>query len=466
MITLKLTEIRSLLNGRLIRGPENMDIHDAIIFHQHKLKKSHTLVFMDKRKAISEKKWKRMIRNAPCAVITDHEQDAVHGNDNERLTIIQVGNVREAFMKFVRYYRKICSLPIVAITGTCGKTTTREMLTHIMEENHSVTSTEWNDNAPHRSFEYLMKINEGTDFGIFETGLGGPGDLRYHCKVYQPDIGVITNIGSYHLDRCKTPEGYLAAKAEMLEGLQNKGTLLLNADDPNTSKISLEEYKGTVHYFSIHKHSDFRGTSISISEEGTRFTLQANGKEYPAFIPEIGEHHVYNGLAALRAAMELGEDIETGIRRLSSFQNIERHFELRKGVNGSTIIDDTWNVNPTSLREAIKTFSIIGKGKKRVALLGNIERLGAETKDVHKQIGKYVVECGIDVLITYGKKAQYIAEQAARESQDIIVFPFTSIKGMEKTILNHLDEDTYVLVKCRAGSRPLMRLRKRLMESE
>ncbi|WP_175990566.1 UDP-N-acetylmuramoyl-tripeptide--D-alanyl-D-alanine ligase [Bacillus sp. Marseille-Q1617] len=464
MMKLHLKEIRGAVEGALVSGSENMDIHDAIIFHQHKLKMTNTLVFIDKRKPISEKKWNRMVRNAPCAVITDHDQAAVSGE--EGMTIIQVRNVREAFTKFVKYFRGIYTLPIVAITGTCGKTTTREMLTHILEENHSVVSTEQNDNTPHRSFEYLMKINESTDAGVFETGLGGPGDLRYHCKVYQPDIGIITNIGVYHLDRCKTFEGYLAAKAEMLEGLQNKGTLILNADDPNSSKINLEEYKGNVLYFSIHQPSGFRGTHISISEKGTHFTLHANGRKYPAFIPEIGEHHVYNGLAALRAAVELGVDIKIGIRRLRTFKNLERHFQLRKGRNGSTIIDDTWNVNPTSLKEAIKTLSLIAKDKKRIALIGNVERLNRKTKDIHKELGKYVVEYGIDVLFTYGKKAKILAEQASMESENIIVYPFTSIKGMEKLILKHLDEQSYMLVKCRAGSKPLMRLKERLMSEE
>ncbi|MGR3765500.1 UDP-N-acetylmuramoyl-tripeptide--D-alanyl-D-alanine ligase [Rossellomorea sp. NS-SX7] len=461
---LRLEEIRRQLEGRLVSGSEKMEIHDAIIFHQHKLKRTNTLVFIDKRKVISERKWNAMKRNAPCAVVTDYEEGAVRGE--EGMTIIRVGNVREAFTKFVRYFREMYTLPIVAITGTCGKTTTREMLTHILSEDHSVISTDQNDNKPHSSFEYLMKIDESTDAGVFETGLGGPGDLRYHCKVYQPNMGIITNIGAYHLDRCKTPEGYIAAKAEMLEGLQNKGTLFLNADDRNTSKINLEEYKGTVHYFSIHQPSDFRGTRISIREEGTHFTLHTNGRTYPVFIPEIGEHQVYNGLAALRSALELGIDIETGIKRLSTFKNLERHFQVRKGRNGSTIVDDTWNVNPTSLKEAIKTLSIIAKDKKKIALLGNVERLSKKTKDVHREIGTFVVECGIDILFTYGKKAKILAEQAARESEDIIVYPFTSIKGLERAILKHLDEQTYMLVKCRSGSKPLMKLKERLMETE
>jgi UDP-N-acetylmuramoyl-tripeptide--D-alanyl-D-alanine ligase len=464
MVTLKLTEIRRRLNGRLVSGSENMDIHDAIIFHHHKLKRDHTLVFVDKRKPINEKKWNRMIRSAPCAVITDHQEDDVIGEDG--LTVIQVENVKEAFTKFVSYFREIYTVPIVAITGTCGKTTTREMLTHILKGNHSVTSTEQNDNAPHRSFEYLMKIDENTDAGVFETGLGGPGDLRYHCKVYQPNIGIITNIGSYHLDRCKTFERYLAAKAEMLEGLQNKGTLVLNADDRNISKISLEEYEGAVLYFSIHQDSDFRGTRISISEAGTQFTLHSNGRQYPVFIPEIGEHQVYNGLAALRAAQELGVDIETGIRKLSTFKNLERHFQLRKGTKGSMIVDDTWNVNPISLKEALKTLSLIAKDKKRIALLGDIARLDRKTKDVHKEIGTFVVECEIDVLFTFGRKAKFIAKQAAMESDKIMVYPFTSIKGMEKAILSHLDEQSYMLVKCRATNKTLMRLKEHLMESD
>ncbi|MCA1057185.1 UDP-N-acetylmuramoyl-tripeptide--D-alanyl-D-alanine ligase [Rossellomorea aquimaris] len=462
MITLNLKDVRKALNGTVVSGSDRMDIHDVIIFHQHKFKMKNTLVFIDKKKDVSEKKWDRMLRNAPCAVITDYEPGVLKGANG--MTIIQVDDVREAFFKFTSYYRGICPVPVVAITGTCGKTTTREMLAHIMEENHSVVSTDQNDNAPHRSLEYLMKINERTDVGVFETGLGGPGDLRYHCNVYQPDIGIITNIGVYHLDRCKTFERYLASKAEMLEGLRNKGTLILNADDENIAKISLGEYKGKVHYFSIQKPSDFRGTSIRISEEGTRFTLVAYGKEYPGFIPEVGEHQVYNGLAALRAAAELGVDIETGIQRLSTFRNLDRHFQLVEGRNGSTIVDDTWNINPTSLKQAIKTLNAIGKGKKRIALLGGIGRLRDEANELHSEIGKYVAESNIDVLITFGVKARYIAKSAEIENPDLIVHSFTSIDGIEETVMRYLDDQSYLLIKCRRGDEPLMKLKERLME--
>ncbi|WP_064092779.1 UDP-N-acetylmuramoyl-tripeptide--D-alanyl-D-alanine ligase [Rossellomorea aquimaris] len=463
MKAIPLKDVRKLVNGTVIQGSEDMIIQDAIVFHQHKLVKANSLVFIDKRKTISQKKLNKVIQHQ-CAIVTDLHPEGISNIEN--LPIITVQNVRKALMDFAHYYRGLLSIPVVAITGTCGKTTTREMLTHIMEESHTVRSTTRNNNQPHKSFQYLMSIDENVEAGVFETGLGGPNDLHYHCQIYQPTIGIITNIGIYHLDRCKTFEGYLAAKAEMLEGLQNKGTLLLNGDDDNIKKINLDHYKGKIHYFSIHKDSPCKASTIFFTKEGTNFTLHFQGKRYSVFLPEFGEHQVYNALAAIRAAHEMGIEIEQSIRKLRSFKNIERHLQIIKGIQGATIVDDTWNSNPTSLKEAFKVLKVLARGKKRVAVIGDVDKLGDYSEMVHRDIGDTVVECGVDTLITYGENARYVADQVITKSKNTKAYAFTSIEQVYETVLLNLDPDTYVLVKCRKTNKALLEMKDKLIQSK
>ena len=235
------------------------------------------------------------------------------------------------------------------------------MLKHILSKEIPVQTSFSSKNEPRQSLPYLMGIDNETKAAVFELGLGNSGNIKHQCMIYQPTIGIITNIGVHHLDGCKDLDGYIKAKAEILEGIKPDGTLIINADDENTKKIPYTSFPGKVVTFGIANKADVRASKIQFVTKGMKFQVHIDKKTYQAYIPGYGEHQVYNVLAALAVINEMGMSIQKAILHLRTFEQMERHLQFSEGLNGSTIIDDTWTNNPTSVEAALKVLHALGK---------------------------------------------------------------------------------------------------------
>ncbi|MHC1681813.1 MAG: Mur ligase family protein [Clostridiaceae bacterium] len=363
--------------------------------------------------------------------------------------IVNVSDVRKAYWKFIKYYRDLFDIDVYAITGTCGKTTTKEMLSHILSEDHKVQATIRSKNANRFNLGYLTGIDDETDVAVFELGVSYyPGDLSGCCRYFSPTIGIITTIGIDHIKRCGSVENYIKAKGEMLEGLSYKGTLILNADDNNIKKIDLTPYKGRIIYFGKSANADFRIISTSYGKNGMDFVLRHDDIDYDIFVPGYGEHNVYNATAAITGAYIQGIRIKKSAKRLKSFKHIESHTQLFEGIKGCTIIDDTWSSNPLSVEMALDVLKNLGKRKNKIAVIGQMDLLGPETESEHKRIGKVVVEKGVDFLILRGDIAKIIGESALEhgmKNRDIIFCKDS--EDVVDILKNIVDEDSIVLVK-------------------
>ncbi len=454
MKPLRVSDIRKLLEGDLFCGTEDWYIRDAIVYKRHKLERKQTLLFLNKRESMY---WGQLEKLSPCVVVTDKPEEEL-SHVKEHTTVIRVKSMLQAYWKFIDYYRNLFTIPVVAITGTCGKTTTKEMIKYILSKSYFVQATESSKNEPRRSFPYLMGINQKTNMAVFETGLGNPGNIKHQCLIYQPTIGIITTIGVHHLDGCKTLEGYIQAKGEIVEGVRNDGTLILNADDDNIKKIPLSKFNGKIIYFSVTSESDFRAEHINFAKDGMEFELLYKDVYYPVFVPGYGEHQVYNALAALAGVVEMGMEIKEAIDRLFTFENMQRHLEVVNGINGSTIIDDTWTINPTSIEAALKVVDEIGKDKKKILLLGDINRLGDYEKEYHQKVGTMVASRTFNTLITIGHKAEEIGKQAILDGFTGQVHMFSTVEGVQDILVNELDAESILLIKGPMKSRSMIEL--------
>ena len=452
MKPLLVRDIRKLLQGELICGSENWKVRDAIYYKRHDLTEQHTLMFVSRSDSVN---WNEINHKGPSLVISDKPTSELK-NALPNTTVIKVASLVQSYWKFIKYYRGLFTIPVVTITGTCGKTTTKDMIKHILSKDRNVQASISSKNEPRRSLPYLMGIDEKTDAAVFEHGLGNSGNIKHQCMIYQPTIGIITNIGVHHLDGCKNLEGYISAKAEIVDGIKKDGTLILNADDENTKKVPLHSFKGKIIYFGVDMRSDFRASTIKFANHGMDFLLHFNKRTYKAFIPGYGEHQVYNALAALAAVNEMGMDIKEAISRLATYKNMTRHLEFSNGVGGSTIIDDTWTNNPTSIEAALKVLDSIGKGKNVVLVLGDINRLGNFEKKYHREIGSMVAKRNIHTLITIGSKAEEIAKQAIRDGSKATIHMFKEVKGLKEILDPVLDSDAILLIKGPMSSRSMI----------
>lgn len=453
-------KISEILNGNIIKGPPNLIVNEAV-YYVEQLNKPHTLIFL---RFTSNINWEAIKKFAPVVIVSDKKFEAF--NTLENCTIILVDNILLAFWSFVYYYRKLFDIPVIAVTGTCGKSTTKEMIIHMLKRNFNVVGTNVSANSRTHNLNYLLTIDESTEAAVFETPVGKPGDITNSCKYFKPSIGVLTNISLDHMEGCKTMENYIKAKSEILTAIGNKGVLIINNDDENIKRIDFQNFKGRIVSFGIKNTSEFQASNIEYAEGGMLFTLDLCSTKYNIFVPGYGVHQIYNALAAFSAIHELGMKIEEGNEALRSFRNLPCHIEVEEGINGSIVIDDTWNINLSSAKAAIEVLDGISKGRKRIAVIGDMNAYGDMALDAHIEVGDIIAKSNaIDSLITIGSLTAKAGIHAAKLGYKGEHYIFSNVEGIYELLLNMLDSNSIILIKS-AGyhDRTILNLVKKLLK--
>jgi len=310
-----------------------------------------------------------------------------------------------------------------------------------------VTATTLSSNSRTASLQYLLGIEDETEAAVFETAVGSPGDVTNAGRYFKPTIGIITNIGAHHLNYCKTLEGYIQAKGEMLDIIHPKGTLIINAEDMNTKKIDVSRFRGRLIRVGKHDSCDFRASHIHYYQKGMKFILHHDRKSYDILVPGFGEHQVYNALAAIAAVHDMGMPIPVAAQQLHSFRQLKKQLQLFEGINHSMLLDDTWSITTTSLEAALKVLNELGDGKKKIAVIGTITDLGSWGYIIHEQAGELIQRIGVDVLITIGEHARIMADHAVKLGFSAPVYTFKNSTLVYPLLQKIVDENTIILIK-------------------
>lgn len=443
MKALTLKKIASAIGGKIISGKKSMPIEHVVTMSRDL---QHDSLLFDIRHEFSAAK--KMPPSLCCAIVTDSPANFASGNPN--ISLITVNDVKESLWRFVDFYRNQFNIPVIGVTGTCGKTTTKEMIRHILSGFYKVTSTYKSLNAQARHLDYLLEIDDSTQAAVYEMGLAYPHDILTCCRFFKPHVGVITTIGVDHLQAFKSLDAYIKGKAEMLEGLGNRGTLILNADDPNIAKIDKSNFKGNILYFGTDEKADYRILNPRDTENGIAFELHYRDTLYPIELPQSGTFNALNAAAAVAAVGAIGIGPQLACDMLASFKNVERHLEMKKGLHGSMVIDDTWSTNPTSAAAAIRFLKLSAdrEGKKTIAILGKMALLGNLSSVYHRETGRLVAKSGIDYLILLGSDAQEIAKGALEMGmqKERVIFCKDRRSAVD-VVSEMLDSNTIALVK-------------------
>ncbi|WP_338470848.1 UDP-N-acetylmuramoyl-tripeptide--D-alanyl-D-alanine ligase [Niallia sp. XMNu-256] len=363
--------------------------------------------------------------------------------------IIMVNDLKESLFKFTSYYRHLFNIPVVAVTGTCGKSTTKEMLKHILKEKYNVQATVSSKNADYYNLPYLMGIDKDTDVAVFETAISKRGDMTESCKYFYPTIGIITMLDVDHTDKIRSFDDYVAEKAKIMEGMNNKGTLILNRDDPHVSALDTSMFKGKIITFGKHKDADFKIKGYRHDSSGMNFSIEYKQRKFEGYIPGLGEHNVYNAVTSLAAAVILGVDLPYAIKRLSTFHHMRSHFEVIKGRNGVTVVDDTWKSNPASLKTGLETLDRIAlPNQRKIAVLGRMASLGKYGDEEYEKAGRLLAQLGIEVLITKGFIAKDFVKPAIEAGIDPDhVYHFSEADEMKKFLDSYLKPNDIIYFK-------------------
>lgn len=372
-----------------------------------------------------------------------------HALPEETGPYILVSSTTEAMKKIAAFYRTQLSCKVVGITGSVGKTSTKEMIASVLEQRYKVLKTEGNFNNEIGLPLTIFKIRAKHEVAVLEMGISDFGEMHRLAAMAQPDIGVITNIGLCHLENLGTRDGILQAKTEMFDYLQIDGTVILNGDDDKLSSKKEVNGKPVIFYgvgadsaFDIKK--DIYATDIeNHGLEGMRAKIHTPQGDFDAQIPIPGEHNVYNALAGTAVGLQLGLSIREIAQGIASVQTIAGRINLLH-VKGMTVIDDCYNANPVSMKASIDVLA--HTSGRRIAVLGDMGELGAEEKELHRSIGKVVAASGIDALFCAGTLAEEYARKAKANPECEVHYKKTR-EEMTEELLAYVKEGDTVLVK-------------------
>lgn len=362
--------------------------------------------------------------------------------EDARGPYILVDSTPEAMKKIAAFYRQSLDITVVGITGSVGKTSTKEMIASVLKEKYRVHKTAGNFNNEIGLPLTVFDLTEEHEVAVLEMGISDFGEMHRLAAIANPDICVITNIGFCHLENLKTRDGILKAKTEVFEHMHGQGTVILNGDDDKLS--SVREVNGKAPVFYGKTQGDAYASQIEISGmEGIRMQLHLGEEVQQVMIPVPGEHNIYNALAAACVGRALGMTMGEICRGIETAETISGRNNLIQ-VHGMTVIDDCYNANPVSMRSSIDVLSQ-ASGRK-VAVLGDMGELGTNEKELHYGVGEYIAEKQIDILYCAGVLSAEIA-RAAKSNPRCEVHHYDTREELMRELLLAVREGDTVLVK-------------------
>ncbi len=332
--------------------------------------------------------------------------------------LLLVENSLVALQQWARYYHSLYNPFDICITGSNGKTTTKEMIAHLLKLNYHLLKSQGNYNNEIGVPLTLLALKSHHNVLVMEMAAQKVGEIKELTNIVKPDIAVITNVGEAHIGLFGTKNNIAREKSEIIIALKENGTAILNRDDfyfdyfcerisPDIEVID----------FGFHPKARVRAENIKQKKDsGIHFDLILEGNEtHHVFIPLLGKFNVYNALAAICVAVKINIPVESIIRRIASFKGLHMHMEYRVFGRGITLVQDYYNANPTAMKEALSSVECISGGRFKVAVLGDMLELGDQTMDYHREVGRFAAQLSFNMIIGFGKYGIIIGQGAEKE---------------------------------------------------
>lgn len=337
-----------------------------------------------------------------AALLVDHPVDA----DVPQLVVTDTG---KALLQLAGWYRRRFQLPVVGLTGSVGKTTTKEFIALVLGAKYNTLKTQGNLNNEIGVPQMLFRLEDSHTAAVIEMGMNHFGEISRLTRAVAPTVGLITNIGVSHIENLGSRAGILQAKLEILEGMAPDAPLIVNIDNDMLRTVKLGD-RPLLTFAIDDQSADFTATDIAEQGSTTTFTVHHSTFTRPVTIPTVGIHNVYNALAAMAVGYVTGVDPAAAASALANYVPAGMRQNLVQ-VGGVQVIEDCYNASPDSMRAALQTLGKLPVHR-RYAVLGAMLELGDYAKEAHTQVGKMAAENGIDGVLAYGADAAYIVEAA------------------------------------------------------
>ncbi len=362
-------------------------------------------------------------------------------------TIILVEDTIKALQQIAEYKRNLYDIPVIAITGSVGKTSTKDIVASVMAQKYKVLKTQGNLNN-HIGLPITILQLEDHEAIVVEMGMNHFGEIRTLTNIAHPTMCIISNIGTSHIGNLGSRENILKAKLEILEGARENAPVIVNNDNDLLNKWAKEEKDNyNIKTYGIKEKSDLIAKNIRSFEDKSLFDIDIKGKTYEVTVPVGGNHFVYNALAAICVGIENGIEIEDIITGIKKFELTKKRMEVIKSkLTGATIINDTYNASYDSMKAGLEYLNSVS-GNRKIAILGDMLELGEYEKEMHEKVGEEVAKNNIDILITIGNASKNIANMARKLNPEIEIHEYSKNQEALEYAKENFKEGDIVLIK-------------------
>lgn len=382
------------------------------------------------------------IKNGATLVLTQQKL-------KDDIPYILVADTMQALHKLAKHYKSKFDIPFVAITGSSGKTTTKDMIASVLSEKYNVLKTEGNFNNAIGLPITLFRLEKKHEICVVEMGMSSLGEIEALAEIVRPNVGVITNVGTAHIEKLQSRENILKAKTEMFTYFNSSNTAIINGDNDMLQKLDNKAYK--IISYGLESNNQCKAENvIEKGEAGIDFDMVYQGLREFYQVPMPGIHNVYNALSAICVAKIYGLDKNQINAGLAKFKPSKMRMEIFQGILNTKVINDVYNANPDSMMAAINVLASMEAAGRKICILGDMFELGEFAEAEHRKIGRFAMEKGIDLLLAVGKMASETIKGASMAGTNQQLYCFDSNEEVINNLKAIIKQQDMILIK---GSR-------------
>ncbi|MDQ0155667.1 UDP-N-acetylmuramoyl-tripeptide--D-alanyl-D-alanine ligase [Robertmurraya andreesenii] len=421
---------------------------NGVTIDSRKIKKGHLFVPLKGEHVDGHRYVEAAIKEGAAAALWQKDVP----NPPKDLPILVVEDTLVALQELARSYRSELDVKVVGITGSNGKTTTKDMTANLLGTRYKVQKTEGNYNNHIGLPLTVLALEKDTEIAVLEMGMSSMGEIEFLTKLARPHVVVITNIGEAHLQDLGSRERIAEAKLEIIKGLAQNGLIVFHGDEP-LLRERIMEYSGDANKqtFGRMESNSLYPTYIKQTDDGSYFNV--NGLRTEFKLPVLGTHNILNALAAMLVAHYFDIPYDEMNQGFASLKLTGMRMELVEGTNGEKIINDAYNASPTSMKAAIELVTSLNGYQHKILVLGDMLELGPEEKAFHVAVGKDIDSDKIDYVFTFGRLGEFIAQGAKEVFPEGRVFSYLEKEKLLEELRKHTNEETLILVKGSRGMR-------------
>ena len=446
---MKIKEILKVTKGKMLFGNEELEVEN-FSKDTRTIQKGDIYIGIKGEKFDGSNFWNQALDAGATAVIISNIQISKEEKEKYKdKTIIQVEDTLEALYEIAKYKRSLYNIPVIAVTGSVGKTSTKDIIASVVSQKYKTLKTEGNNNNNIGLPLTILKLKDHEAL-VIEMGMNHFGEISLLTNIAKPTLAVITNIGTSHIGNLGSRENILKAKLEILEGMKIPRVIINNDNDLLHKWYEENKEKIEIHTYGINNSSDVIAEKIELGEEKSKFVAKTLSEKVNIDVPVGGEHFVYNALCGFMVGKVLGltsKEIQNGI---SKFELTKKRMDIRALKNGATLINDSYNASYESMSASIK-YLANHNGKRKIAVLGDMFELGEYSKEIHTNVGKLVAQYNIDVLICEGEASKDIIKGATENNSKIETYLLNSNDEILSKLKKDLRDGDIVLVKASNG---------------